>query len=134
MSRVSKIKTKSVHQICHVLYDFLNDKFNEDDIRDSLDDFMRLLDEDKQHEVLSGMKVKLEDLYYILHRHMVDRITEPKEITDTEDKLLSIDDVCSRYSITRQTVTNWSKKGLKKTEVGGRVYYRESELERFQNT
>lgn len=134
MSRVSKVKTKSVHQICHVLYDFLNDKFNEDDIRDSLDDFMKLLEEDEKYKVVSGMKVKLEVLYNVLHRHMVDRITEPKEITDTEDKLLSIDDVCSKYSITRQTLNNWSRRGLKKTTVGGRVYYKESELERFQNT
>ena len=78
------------------------------------------------------MKVKLEDLYNILHRHMVDRISEPKEINESEDKLLTVEDVCSKYSITRQTVNNWSKRGLNKTVVGGRVYYLESELERFQ--
>lgn len=132
MSRVNKIKTKSVHQICHVLYDFLNGKFDEDDIRDSLDIFMKLLKEDEKHKVVRGMKVKLEDLYHVLHRHMVDRISEPKEIDESEDKLLTVEDVCSKYSITRQTLNNWSKRGLNKTVVGGRVYYLESELERFQ--
>ena len=54
-----------------------------------------------------------------------------KDQRDLQEKLLSPKDVCQLFqpSISKVTLEKWSKAGkLKKHTIGGRVYYRYSEL------
>jgi excisionase family DNA binding protein len=47
-----------------------------------------------------------------------------------QQRLLSIDDVCNVFQITRPTVNSWSKAGiLQEHRIGRRVYYKQDEID-----
>lgn len=46
----------------------------------------------------------------------------------------SVTDVMARYHVTRQTVHNWVRKGwVKRSKIGGRVYFTADALREFEN-
>jgi predicted DNA-binding transcriptional regulator AlpA len=47
-----------------------------------------------------------------------------------QQKLLSINDVCAVFGITRPTVTSWSAAGiLQEHRIGRRIYYKQEEID-----
>lgn len=49
-----------------------------------------------------------------------------------KEKRYTIAEVCELYKVSKQTVHNWFKLGLKKEKLGNKVYITESELTRFR--
>jgi predicted DNA-binding transcriptional regulator AlpA len=47
------------------------------------------------------------------------------------DELLEIRDVIQKFGISRPTLYNWEKDGLKRTQIGGRVFFKISDLNTF---
>ncbi|MBC8767174.1 helix-turn-helix domain-containing protein [Arenibacter sp. BSSL-BM3] len=73
--------------------------------------------EQLQTAIIEGVKLQLNDL----KKHF-----EPK----TPDELLTRLEVSKMLKIDLSSVHNWTKKGiLKANQIGGRVYYKRSEVE-----
>jgi excisionase family DNA binding protein len=47
------------------------------------------------------------------------------------DDLLDIKEICSRFGISRPTIYSWEERGLKRTKIGGRVYFKLSDINEF---
>jgi hypothetical protein len=50
------------------------------------------------------------------------------------EKILNRKAVMKKYSVVKLTVTNWEKRGLKFEAIGGRHYYRMSDIEKFKES
>jgi predicted DNA-binding transcriptional regulator AlpA len=60
-----------------------------------------------------------------------ERSTSKQNIHPNLDDLLQIKDVTARFGISRPTIYEWEKKGLNRTQVGGRVFYKLSDINSF---
>jgi excisionase family DNA binding protein len=59
-------------------------------------------------------------------------LAEENNITEKEN-ILTIEMVCEEMKISRPTIYNWFKRGLKKIVIGKRVYIHKSDLDVFIN-
>jgi len=67
-------------------------------------------------------------------KELPERPTSKQTIHPNLDDLLQIKDVTTRFGISRPTIYEWEKKGLNRTQVGGRVYYKLSDINNFIET
>ena len=92
------------------------------------------------NEILYQMKDSIDKL----RDKLIDSIMEEMENSSAEHEpnnvihpnlndLLDIKDVIVKFGISRPTLYKWEKDGLKRTQIGGRVFFRISDLNRFTN-
>ena len=79
--------------------------------------FISVTPEQLQKAIIEGVKTQLQDL----KKHF-----QPKEPTE----YLTRNEVAEMLKINLSSVHNWTKKGtLKSYQIGGRVYYKRSEID-----
>jgi predicted DNA-binding transcriptional regulator AlpA len=93
---------------------------------------------DSNSDILLKMKMAIDSLRDNLILEFDNQIKElpehpnsKKTIHPNLDDLLQIKDVTARFGISRPTIYEWERKGLNRTQVGGRVYYKLSDINNF---
>lgn len=89
-------------------------------------------------DILLKMKMAIDSLRDNLIMELSNQINELPErpaskqtIHPNLDDLLQIKDVTARFGISRPTLYEWEERGLNRTQVGGRVYYKLSDINNF---
>ena len=125
-----------INQLCHILWDFKEGKFNEDDIKEHVDTFINRFPEAERKKLSGELKYYLQRLYSISHSQFVDQFLKENKLPDKEDQtyepiLMTIKEVCDYLKISKPTYYAMKKRGLKTKRVGGRVYIDKFDLLNF---
>jgi len=120
-----------------IIYDHYEKSINNDDVRTHIRNFLDSFFRDKSKDEIIQLKVSSEDIFGIVHHEIRNYFDTKNNISESnnsfEERYLSIKEVCDTLKITRQTLNNWKKIGLKQIKQGSRVYILKSDLDRFMN-
>jgi excisionase family DNA binding protein len=139
INKVSKFSGTTIH-----LGRILDSEYARGLTQDETDELIKLLILYKNPEnidkYLSNLKVAVMSLFDKLLISIIDFkiknnsfIEEIKEVKEKEkdEATLTIEGVCHRMKISRPTIYSWFDKGLKKFNVGKRVYIYKKDLDEF---
>jgi predicted DNA-binding transcriptional regulator AlpA len=89
-------------------------------------------------DILLKMKMAIDSLRDNLIMELSNQVNElPEHPTSKQtihpnlDDLLELKEVTERFGISRPTLYSWQKKGLVRTQIGGRVYFKVSDINHF---
>lgn len=89
-------------------------------------------------DILLKMKMAIDSLRDNLIMELSNQINElPEHPTSKQtihpnlDDLLELKEVTERFGISRPTLYSWQKKGLVRTQIGSRVYFKVSDINHF---
>jgi hypothetical protein len=139
-NRIRQLSGNSIH-----LGRILDNESSRGLTQEETDNLIRLLIQYKRpenvEEYLLQLKKSVDSLFQKLIISIVDynfqnvdfiELAEEKNITEKEN-ILTIEMVCEEMKISRPTIYNWFKIGLKKFAIGKRIYIHRSDLDTFIN-
>ena len=129
----------SMYPLVKVITQDMSGKFDQDEGDKIIRHIIQLMKPNDVSELLAKLKYSIDNisqvlissiLNYELNIHTSNQ-TEPVQIDERIDKSMTIKEVVSLMNISRPTLHQWFKNGLKTSKIGGRVFINQSDLNEY---